>query len=503
MGMRSSFSRLLKKYGRVAPRISVGGANEQGTVDLGGPALIRDPSNPRIREQKQTLNVDELGELREKQLYQETSLRRSAVQRRSIPPVSLSKATAASASSSYYRPATPTGQPPATVYREGRQEGKSTGPSSSLAFIPASTVASVARPGGRQSVSGIVATVWGSTGFVGRYIVNNLGRIGSQVVVPYRGDGFNTRHLKLAGDLGQIIPIPYEFDDIDSVRRAMSRSNVVINALGRHYDTPNYTIEDANVKLTYQLAKIAKDNGVDRFIHISHINASPDSSSRLFRAKAEAEQIVRHFFPDATIIRPATIFGLEDRFIHYYAGLGKRLYALPLTNHGKKIYTPTYVIDVARAVMNAITYGESIGETYALAGNQSFTERQIIDLISEHMYFKVRTMPLPETVARIYAKIISGDRTLPFIRPDAHWSIELINAILNRLRAPGWYNEDMVEQSKYNEYIPYGVKTYADLGVDVTPFTSQVDTILIPHKEQRGPDRWLPLGEKPSAASSL
>ena len=56
-------------------------------------------------------------------------------------------------------------------------------------------------------VSGIVATVFGSTGFVGRYVVNRLGDQGSQVVVPYRGTENTFRHLKPLGDLGQIVPM--------------------------------------------------------------------------------------------------------------------------------------------------------------------------------------------------------------------------------------------------------------------------------------------------------
>lgn len=59
--------------------------------------------------------------------------------------------------------------------------------------------------GGRSSFSGVVATVFGATGFIGRYVVNRLGRMGSQVIVPYRGDEHDHRHLRLMGDLGQVV----------------------------------------------------------------------------------------------------------------------------------------------------------------------------------------------------------------------------------------------------------------------------------------------------------
>lgn len=60
--------------------------------------------------------------------------------------------------------------------------------------------------GGRSSVSGHVATVFGCTGFLGRYLVDRLAQKGTQVIVPYR-DEDEKRHLKVMGDLGQIVPM--------------------------------------------------------------------------------------------------------------------------------------------------------------------------------------------------------------------------------------------------------------------------------------------------------
>ena len=46
--------------------------------------------------------------------------------------------------------------------------------------------------------------MFGATGFLGRYIVNELGKIGSQVIVPYRCTEQGTAHLRVMGDLGQV-----------------------------------------------------------------------------------------------------------------------------------------------------------------------------------------------------------------------------------------------------------------------------------------------------------
>ncbi|GAU27537.1 hypothetical protein TSUD_29690, partial [Trifolium subterraneum] len=101
--------------------------------------------------------------------------------------------------------------------------------------------------GGRSSVSGIVATVFGATGFLGRYVVQQLAKMGSQVLVPFRGSEDCPRHLKLMGDLGQIVPMKFNPRDESSVKAVMARANVVINLIGRDYETRNYSYEEVHL----------------------------------------------------------------------------------------------------------------------------------------------------------------------------------------------------------------------------------------------------------------
>jgi len=57
------------------------------------------------------------------------------------------------------------------------------------------------------------------------------------VVIPYRCPEYDVDHLKLMGDLGQILFTPFYLRDEASIRKAMKYSNVVINLVGREWET--------------------------------------------------------------------------------------------------------------------------------------------------------------------------------------------------------------------------------------------------------------------------
>lgn len=88
-----------------------------------------------------------------------------------------------------------------------------------------------------------------------------------------------------------------------------------------------------------RIAEAVAKYDVDRFVHVSSYNANKDSSSEFFRTKARGEEVVRQIFPETTIVRPAPVFGFEDRLLHRLA----RVTNLVTSNHMQQRFSPIHV----------------------------------------------------------------------------------------------------------------------------------------------------------------
>ncbi|KAL5208830.1 hypothetical protein ABZP36_033265 [Zizania latifolia] len=305
--------------------------------------------------------------------------------------------------------------------------------------------------GGRSSVSGIIATVFGATGFLGRYLVQQLAKMGSQVLVPFRGCEDSHRHLKLMGDLGQIVPMKYNPRDVNSIKAVMARSNVVINLIGREYETRNYGFEEVNHRMAEQLAMISKEHGgIMRFIQVSSLGASATSPSRMLRAKAAGEESVLKEFPEATIMRPATMIGTEDRILNRWAQFAKNWSFLPVVNDGSSKIQPVYVVDVAAAIVNSLKDdGTSMGKTYELGGPEIYTVHELADL----MYETIREWPRYINVPLPVAKAIASPREM------------LLNKVPFPLPIPSIFNLDQINAFSVDTLVSENALTFADLGI--------------------------------------
>lgn len=77
----------------------------------------------------------------------------------------------------------------------------------------------------------------------------------------------------------------------------------------------NFDYSSVHVAGAETIASIAAQSGVSRLVHVSHLNASATSKSKFYQTKAEGEDRVRDAFPTATIVRPGSMYGYEDRLL--------------------------------------------------------------------------------------------------------------------------------------------------------------------------------------------
>lgn len=249
--------------------------------------------------------------------------------------------------------------------------------------------------GGRNSFNGNVATVFGATGFLGRYVVNRLTRSGTQVIIPFRGSEDDVRHLRVMGELGQIVFMNYDLRDYDSILKTMSHSNVAINLVGRNFPTRNYSMEDVHVVGAEKIAEAAKQCGVNQLIHVSALNAHAGSESKFYQVKARGERAVTSTFPSATIVRPAECYGQEDRYLNKYAYL-RKLPFVPLVNSGwNTTKRPLYVGDVAQGIVSAMKDPTSIGKTYEFYGPEEYYLHDLVTFVFRMVRKPCRILPVP------------------------------------------------------------------------------------------------------------
>jgi len=271
--------------------------------------------------------------------------------------------------------------------------------------------------------------VFGATGFFGRYIVNRLGRVGSQVIAPYRGDDHDFRHLRPMGDLGQITFPAYDLRDPASVLKVVRHSNVVINLVGRDYETRNFKFSDVHVDGARVIAEACRVAGVKRLIHFSALNADTESPSRFLQSKAFGEEMVSEAFPEATIIRPSDTYGHEDRFFNYYASLRVFPFGMiPLLDRGTETYKmPVYVGDIASAVVNILSDPTTARKTYEFVGPKSYLLHDLVRYLYSVMYRPCNIVSPPKSLCRFTAYMLEQSPFIPYMTRDILTRLHLSN----------------------------------------------------------------------------
>lgn len=301
-----------------------------------------------------------------------------------------------------------------------------------------------------------IVTVFGGSGFIGRYAVRKLAKRGWRVRVAVRRPN-EAMFLRTAGDVGQVETIQANIRDDASTERAIAGSDAVVNLVGILFPTKKQTFDTVQRDGAARIARLCAAHGIERLIHISAIGANADSEIAYQRTKAEAEQAVLEQVPSATILRPSLVFGPEDEFFNRFAGMARMAPVLPLIG-GETLFQPVYVGDVAEAVLRSLEDASARGHVFELGGPETLTMRGVYERILEETGRRRAILPVPDWAARMQASVFELPNRLFGIKP-----------MLTR---------DQVAMLDEDNVVQEGAKTLADLGVTGTTLDSILPTYL-------------------------
>jgi uncharacterized protein YbjT (DUF2867 family) len=222
-----------------------------------------------------------------------------------------------------------------------------------------------------------VILLTGATGTVGSAVLRRLTAAGMPVRClvrdPKRLGPERVRVQIALGDLAN----PASF------RNALRGVDTVIHLAASIRDQPRGSIEELNAMATLRLVRGAEKAGAKRFVFASALNASLQSPTRFFRAKALARRAVEAADLETTVFSPSIVYTpgdpwltILDRFSH--------LPVMPIAGDGETRFQPIWAEDVADCVMAALDRSPGPSENghraFDLAGPETLSYDEIAEL---------------------------------------------------------------------------------------------------------------------------
>lgn len=299
-----------------------------------------------------------------------------------------------------------------------------------------------------------LVTIFGGSGFVGRYIARRMAKEGWRVRVAVRRPN-EAIFVRPYGAVGQVEPILANIRDDASVAAAIAGADAVVNCVGVLTERGKNSFEAVQTEGAARIARLAAEAGVGQLVHLSAIGAEASSDSDYARSKAEGEAAVQAHFPGAVILRPSVIFGTEDEFFNRFAKMTRLGPVLPLVG-GNSRFQPVYVDDVAKAAVASVL-GQAEAGIYELGGPDVETLHDLMVKMLNVIRRRRLIVNLPFWIGSVMAFGFGAMQAL---------TVGLIhNGVLTR---------DQVRQLRRDNVVGADAKSFADLGIEPT----DMDAIL-------------------------
>ena len=302
-----------------------------------------------------------------------------------------------------------------------------------------------------------LVTIYGGSGFVGRYIARRMAKAGWRVRVAVRRPN-EAIFVKTYGVVGQVEPVLCNIRDDASVASVMKGSDAVINCVGVLAESGKNSFDAVQSEGATRIARISSEMGIKRMVQISAIGADLESESDYARTKAEGEAGVLKYQPDAVILRPSIVFGPEDEFFNRFAGMARMAPVLPVVG-AKTRFQPVYVDDVAEAAVMGVL-GQANG-IYELGGPVTMNFRELMDLMLEVIRRRRLVLNIPFFAAKIMA-----------------FGFDMLQVVTLGLVKNGMITRDQVKNLRNDNVVGEKAQGFDALGIEPTAMVSVLPEYL-------------------------
>ncbi len=315
-----------------------------------------------------------------------------------------------------------------------------------------------------QALSGApIVTIFGGSGFVGRYIARRMAQKGWRVRVATRRPN-EALFVRTYGVVGQVEPVLANIRDDASVAAAVAGATAVANCVGTFDKSGANSFDAVQVQGAARVVKAAAAAGVKRLVQISAIGADPEADSLYARSKGEGEAAVKAAFPGAVILRPSIVFGSEDQFFNRFAAISRLSMVLPVIGAETR-FQPVWVDDVAAAAEKALL-GEAGPGVYELGGPEVASFRKLLERMLGVIRRRRAIVALPFWLAGFQGKLF-----------------DLTATVTGGLVSMPW-TEDQVRSLRHDNVVSPGARGLADLGIEPMAMGALLDGYLEPYRPQ-------------------
>lgn len=293
-----------------------------------------------------------------------------------------------------------------------------------------------------------LVTIFGGSGFVGRYIARRMAKEGWRVRVAVRRPN-EALFVKPYGVPGQVEPLACNIRDDASVRSMIRGADAVVNCVGVLNSLGANTFDAVQAEGAGRIARLAAAEGIGTLVHISAIGADAASDSVYARTKGEGEAAVLAAFPTAMILRPSVIFGTEDHFFNRFAGMTRMGPVLPIVGAGTK-FQPVHVDDVARAAVKGVL-GQAAAGVYELGGPEVDSLRGLMGRMLHVVQRRRAVINMPFFLARIMG-----------------FGFDMVQGVTLGLIENKVLTRDQVKSLRHDNVVSAGAMGFAELGITPT-----------------------------------